>query len=577
MKFLLVAVNAKYIHSNLAVYSLKAYAEKYGKGKNQIEIAEYTINQYSNEILSDIYKRKPDAIGFSCYIWNIKMVKEIAADYKKVSPNTDIWVGGPEVSYNSEQLLRENNFFDYVICGEGEDTFKEIVDNYENCNINVDKCSNIKGITFRKGDEIVVNEPRNPLEFSKIPFVYKDMKEFENKIIYYETSRGCPFSCSYCLSSIDKRLRFRNLEQVKKELKFFIDNNTAQVKFVDRTFNCNHNHAMEIWKFIKENDNGITNFHFEIAADLMTEDEIALIKTMRPGLIQLEIGVQSTNEETICAINRKMDFSKIKEVTGKIKEAGNIHQHLDLIAGLPFENYDSFANSFNEVYALKPDQLQLGFLKVLYGSMMKEYAKAGDIVYSDRPPYEVLSTKWLNYEQLLKLKEVESVVEIYYNSFQFENTIKKLEQEFDTAFQMYEKLGEFYKAHSVNGAKHSRVERYNLLLKFADKYKKNKDEDYKENLTLDFYLRENAKSRPEFSMDITPYKKKIRQLFLSEEIRKVLPDYTEYDSKQMEKMTHVEVFGIDSRKQTYILFDYKNRNPLNRQARIVDITKETEE
>ena len=363
------------------------------------------------------------------------------------------------------------------------------------------------------------------------------------------------------------------MELVKKELKFFLDNKMAQVKFVDRTFNCRHDHAMEIWRFIKENDNGITNFHFEIAADLMTGDEIELIGTMRPGLIQLEIGVQSTNEETIKAIHRKTDFSKIAEVTEKIKRAGNVHQHLDLIAGLPYEDYETFANSFNQVYALKPDQLQLGFLKVLHGAMIEEDAVRDEIVYGSKPPYEVFSTKWIDFEHILKLKQIEQVVEIYYNSSQFANTIRQLENEFETPFELYEKLGMYYKEHLLGGEKHSRVDRYHLLLEFADKNKKSEQWNYRELLTLDFYLRENAKTRPGFARDLAPYKKKIRRIFSTEKIRVILPDYEAYDAKQIERMTHVEVFGIDTEEKVYILFDYKNRNPLNKQARIVDVTK----
>lgn len=588
MKFLLVAINAKYIHSNLAVYSLKSYAEKYGQKDIQIEIAEYTINQYADEILRDIYEKKPDAIGFSCYIWNVAMIKSIIADYKKICPETHIWLGGPEVSYNVKQVLAENTFVDYVMYGEGEETFKNITDIYGANDSDFEK---VKGIAFRKNNEIVVNPPEPPVDLSSVPFVYQDMNEFENKIIYYETSRGCPFSCSYCLSSIDKKLRFRDLELVKTELKFFIDNNTRQVKFVDRTFNCKHDHAMEIWKFIKDHDNGVTNFHFEVAADLMTEDEISLIRTMRPGLIQLEIGVQSTNEKTLEAINRKTNLSKIAQVTSEIRQGKNIHQHLDLIAGLPYEDYLSFANSFTQVYAMKPDQLQLGFLKVLHGSMMEAGTEQFEIIYSDSAPYEVLSTKWLSFEELLKLKEVENVVEIYYNSFQFVYTINMLEKEFDNSFQMYEELGEYYKRHSLNGEKHSRVTRYNLLLNFIEetisKNKKNRfmvqtiEESclkdrmvrYREALTLDYYLRENAKTRPDFALDISEYKREIRMFFQSGAIRSILPDYRDYDSRQIEKMTHVEIFGIDREEKTYILFDYKNRNPLNKQAGTVDITE----
>ena len=573
MKFLLVAVNAKYIHSNLAVYSLKAYAEKYGHYHNEIEIAQYTINQYTEEILRDIYERKPDAIGFSCYIWNISMIQDIIADYKKICPDTDIWVGGPEVSYNMEQVFTENPSIDYIMYGEGEETFKNVLNNYKGKKIDLSVLEKIKGIAFRENGGVKMNAPEEMVDLSNVPFVYQNMKEFENKIVYYETSRGCPFSCSYCLSSIDKKLRFRNMELVKKELKFFLDNKTAQVKFVDRTFNCRHDHAMGIWEFIKENDNGITNFHFEISADLMTEDEIKLIGTMRPGLIQLEIGVQSTNEKTIKAINRKADFSKISEVTEKIRKFGNIHQHLDLIAGLPYEDYESFANSFNQVYALRPDQLQLGFLKVLHGSVMEKRTARDEIVYGSKPPYEVFSTKWIDYDHIQKLKLIENVVEIYYNSFQFVHTIRQLESEFETPFELYEKLGIYYKEHCLGGEKHSRVDRYYLLLEFAEKNKKSEQFNYRELLTLDFYLRENAKTRPAFSRDLAPYKKKIRRLFSTDNIRAIVPDYGAYDVRQIERMTHVEVFGIDIKEKTYILFDYKNRNPLNKQARIVDVTE----
>ena len=343
---------------------------------------------------------------------------------------------------------------------------------------------------------------------------------------------------------------------------------------MDRTFNCNKKHAMEIWSYIKKHDNGVTNFHFEIAADLMTEEEIALISDMRPGLIQLEIGVQSTNEKTLEAINRKTDIEKIAEITEKIHHGGNIHQHLDLIAGLPYENYESFKRSFDQVYAMKPDQFQLGFLKVLYGSMMKENSEKYGMAYSGRAPYEVLKTNWVSFDDILKLKEVEAVVEIYYNSFQFENTIRKLSELYESPFELYEQLGSFYQRHSENGEKHSRVKRYELLLNFIKKRNFEENIQWEELLTKDFYLRENAKSRPGFSKNIEKYKHQIREFFKGEEVRTILMDYEDYDSKQLEKMTHVEVFGINEDNLTYILFDYKHRNPLNKQAKLINITKQ---
>ena len=573
MKVLLGAVNAKYIHSNLAVYCLKAYAEKYGDTSDEISIGEYTINQQLDEILRDIYKRKPDMLCLSCYIWNLTYVEEICREIKKVMPQIIIWIGGPEVSYDGVKVLERLPEVDGVMKGEGEQTFCDLLHFYQDKT--VDGLQNMKGIVYREQTgQIVENEWRKTMDLSKVPFVYENMELFEHKIIYYETSRGCPFSCSYCLSSIDKRLRFRSLDLVKKELQFFIDNNTNQVKFVDRTFNCNKKHAMEIWSYIKKHDNGVTNFHFEIAADLMTDEEIALISDMRPGLIQLEIGVQSTNEKTLEAINRKTDIEKIAEITEKIHHGGNIHQHLDLIAGLPYENYESFKRSFDQVYAMKPDQFQLGFLKVLYGSMMKENSEKYGMAYSGRAPYEVLKTNWVSFDDILKLKEVEAVVEIYYNSFQFENTIRKLSELYESPFELYEQLGNFYQKHSENGEKHSRVKRYELLLNFIKKRNFEENIQWEELLTKDFYLRENAKSRPGFSKNIEKYKHQIREFFKGEEVRTILVDYEDYDSKQLEKMTHVEVFGINEDNLTYILFDYKHRNPLNKQAKLINITKQ---
>lgn len=590
MKFLLVAINAKYIHSNLGVFSLKAYVEEYCKTKNkiEIEIAEYTINQRSEDIVRDIFERQPDAIGFSSYIWNIDMVNAIANDYKKICPDTDIWAGGPEVSYNIEQVLKNNRSIDYIMYGEGEEIFKNVIETYNK----TDNFSEIKGVAYRINNDIVINPPQPPIDMSAIPFAYNDIKDLENKIIYYETSRGCPFSCSYCLSSIDKKLRFRDIDIVKKEIIFFINHRVPQVKFVDRTFNCNPDRAMEIWQFIKDNDNGITNFHFEIAADLMNDKEIAMISDMRPGLIQLEIGVQTTNDKTLSEINRKTSINKISEVTEKIQQQKNIHQHLDLIAGLPYENLESFEKSFNQVYSMKPDQLQLGFLKVLHGSEMERRAEEFGIVYSSKPPYEVLKTKWLSYRDIMVLKMVEDAVEIYYNSFQFENTIFMLEKEYESPFKLYLGLGEYYKKNSPNGEKHSRIDRYKILFNYIEKNVKESCMNYyRESLTVDFYLRDNTGSRPPFASDNRCYKKEVQKLYKSDEIRKILPGYELYDSKQLEKMTHVEMVLENtlshmklscsrhsenrniSQRHRYILFDYRKRSPLNKQAKIIDVTE----
>ena len=553
MKILLAACNAKYIHSNLAVYNLKSCSGEYS---SRVVVKEYTINQIRDDILKDIYLEQPDVVCFSCYIWNISFVRELVPDLKKILPQVEFWAGGPEVSYDAVEFLKKNPAFFGVMVGEGEETFHELAGYY--IERKPETLSGIRGVAFRdenKGRDIVHTGWRELMDLSKVPFAYSNLTEFKNRIIYYESSRGCPFSCSYCLSSIDKKLRFRDIELVKKELKFFIDNKVPQVKFVDRTFNCKHDHAMEIWRYITENDNGITNFHFEISADLLRAEELALMKTMRPGLIQLEIGVQSTNPQTIKAIRRTMDFEKLKGIVEQIHSFGNIHQHLDLIAGLPYEGYDSFHKSFCDVYALRPEQFQLGFLKVLKGSYMMEMTGEYQILYKDREPYEVLSTAWLTYGEILRLKMVESMVEVYYNSVQFKNTLVFLEKYFDDPFRMYEALGRFYEKKGYSEISHSRMRRYEILMEFAGEQKEIPSEALSDVMLLDLYLRENLKSRPSFASDQKPYER-------------LIWDYRK--AKKIPKTAHIEVFR-DGKK---LLFDYTDRDPLTNNAQLTDITDE---
>ena len=553
MKILLAACNAKYIHSNLAVYNLKSCSGEYS---SRVVVKEYTINQIRDDILKDIYLEQPDVICFSCYIWNISFVRELVPDLKKILPQVEFWAGGPEVSYDAVEFLKKNPAFFGVMVGEGEETFHELAGYY--IERKPETLSEIRGVAFRdenKDRNIVHTGWRELMDLSKVPFAYSNLTEFKNRIIYYESSRGCPFSCSYCLSSIDKKLRFRDIELVKKELQFFIDNKVPQVKFVDRTFNCKHDHAMEIWRYITEHDNGITNFHFEISADLLRAEELALMKTMRPGLIQLEIGVQSTNPQTIKAIRRTMDFEKLKRIVEQIHSFGNIHQHLDLIAGLPYEGYDSFYKSFCDVYTLHPEQFQLGFLKVLKGSHMMEMTGEYQILYKDREPYEVLSTAWLTYEEILRLKMVESMVEVYYNSGQFKNTLVFLEKYFDDPFRMYEALGRFYEKKGYSEISHSRMRRYEILMEFAGEQKEIPLEALSDVMLLDLYLRENLKSRPSFASDQKPYE---RQIW----------DYRK--AKKIPKTAHIEVFRDGKR----LLFDYTDRDPLTNNAQLTDITDE---
>ena len=541
MKIILAACNAKYIHSNLAVYDLQAYARQY---QQHILLKEYTINQQKDEIMKDLYEEKPDVICFSCYIWNISFVKELAEDLKKVLPSVPFWAGGPEVSFDAEAFLAANPAFDGVMVGEGEETFLELAGYYVDHRKSLEQ---IRGIAFRKENQVLHNGWREIMDLSKVPFPYKDLQDFDHRIIYYESSRGCPFSCSYCLSSVDKKLRFRSLDLVRKELQFFLDHKVPQVKFVDRTFNCKHDHAMAIWKYIVEHDNGVTNFHFEIAADLLREEELELMATMRPGLIQLEIGVQSTNLQTLEAIRRKTDFSRICQIVERIHSFGNIHQHLDLIAGLPYEDYDSFHHSFNDVYALRPQQFQLGFLKGLKGSLMKQMEKEYGIVHKEKEPYEVLSTNWITYEDVLNLKKVENMVEVYYNSGQFENSLKYVETLFPDSFTMYEALGRFYEQKGYDCISHNRLRRYEILLEFIESLKQGDVQKGADALVLDLYLREKLKSRPSFAKDQKAEEKKI---------------WAYRKQENIPKTAHIQVFW-DGR---VLLFDYEKKDPLTGNA-----------
>lgn len=592
MKFLLIAVNAKYIHTNPALYSLKAYASQYGMEEaleQHIQIAEYTINNRLDEILSGIYKQSPDAVAFSCYIWNITEILCLVREFHKIMPYVPIWLGGPEVSFRAEQVMNSYPELTGIMVGEGEDTFLELLQYYVGKEIVSEKqeqkaLDEIRGIVFRKGEEIVPTGERELTDLNRLPFLYDDLSGFEHKIIYYESSRGCPFRCSYCLSSIDKKVRLRNMDIVKKELQFFLDHNVLQVKFIDRTFNCNHDHAMEIWRYIKEHDNGITNFHFEIAADLLNEEELILLSTLRPGAVQMEIGIQTTNPKTIEEIRRIMDVDKLEKIVCRLHQGNNIHIHLDLIAGLPYEDYESFKNSFNRVYAMNPEQLQLGFLKVLSGSYMAEKCEDYGILYRDMPPYEVLKTNWLSFEDLCRLKQIEEMVELYYNSNQFTHTLPYLERFFEGPFALFEGLAAFYERMGYFISTPSRIYRYEVLLQFAKEETEGDSQLIKELLTMDVYLRENAKSRPVFARDLNPYKEKINSFFRLEEKRRgkrkhLLSAYEDYDPRIMIRMLHMEPFSYDIQgkspsyekleEEIFVLFDYQNRNPLTHEGEVL--------
>ena len=573
MKFLVVGINSKYIHSNPAIHYLKEYAGK--EYEDSIELAEYTINQRGEEILADIYKRNPDVLGISCYIWNFSMVQELLHELPKLLPGRDIWLGGPEVSFEGEQVLKDFPMVTGIMVGEGEATFRELLGYYKQNDRSFEK---IAGLLLPGG----YTKGREELSLDDLPFLYEDLSEYRNRILYYETSRGCPFQCIYCLSSVERKVRLRSMEKVKRELQFFLDRKVPQVKFVDRTFNCNRGHAMEIWRYIKGHDNGVTNFHFEVAADIMTQEQLEVLSDMRPGLVQLEIGIQTTNEQTLHEINRYVNTDHIAQVVAALREKENIHIHLDLIAGLPFEDYESFGHSFDEVYDMEPEQLQLGFLKVLKGSPMFYLAEKYGVVYQSKPPYEVLYTDWLSYGDVLKLKQIEEMVELYYNSNQFRATLRILKENFESPFAMFEALAEYYEKKGYFTNAPARGYRYQVLLDFACEVDGEKQELYRELLTYDYYLRENAKSRPSFAKDLSKYHEVIWDFYRKEEeAPDILRNYRDYHAKQTLKMTHMEVFTypvwekeaekicVKGQEPGFMLFDYQVRNPLNQDARTV--------
>ncbi|WP_352398706.1 DUF4080 domain-containing protein [[Clostridium] aminophilum] len=667
MRVLLAAVNAKYIHANLAVLYLR---EVTGDLPAETIIGEYTINMRKEEILEDIYRKHPDIICFSCYIWNRNMIAGLIRDLRRILPEVPIWAGGPDVTYEAESFLEQFPECTSVMVGEGERSFRGLIGA---CLRGEKDLSGIPGLVFRDEDgSIRRNAPAVPMAMDDLPFVYcpeldyggkcsaedhlsggepqhtektqrreqlqpidqpqcmgklqcreqpQRMTEseapcraqqgdgdwaFENRIIYYETSRGCPFSCSYCLSSVSDRTRFRSLSKVLPELQFFLDRKVPQVKFVDRTFNCSHEHAMAIWKYIAEHDNGITNFHFEIGADLLREDEMDVLAGLRPGAVQLEIGVQSVNPDTIRAIDRVMDLGILRRNVDRIHRAGNIHCHLDLIAGLPYEDLASFRHSFDEIFRMKPDQLQLGFLKLLKGSALCRDADKYGIVCSPEAPYEVLRTDWISYEDLLELRGVEEMTEVYYNSFQFSTSVTLLADVKGSPYEFFRALSEFYRENHLTGRAFSRIQRIDILREFAESWDPEEKGRYEELFLLDLYLRENSRRRPEWAKEAltAEAKEEVREFLRRQaalpEAERRLRGYEAYDSRQMEHMTHAETFtdpyvvrllreavknggfsrnvdenlkNVDKEEplvdRITVLFDYRRRDPLNGNADVI--------
>lgn len=570
MKTLLMAMNSKYIHTNLALRDLLEYGRQ--RGIDEGELLECTINQRLPQILEQVYRRKPNLLLLSCYIWNIRQQLDLAAEYKLIDPAVRIVLGGPEVSYNSAQVLRENPAVEAVLCGEGEEPYVAL----RRCLAEGGRYGDVPSLTWRDGEDIVENPWAPETDLAQLPFPYPDLGELKDKIFYFESIRGCPFRCSYCLSSVVKTLRFMPLEMACGYLQRFLDAKVPQVKFVDRTFNCNKEHALGIWRYLVEHDNGVTNFHFELTANLLDQEMLDFLATVRPGLFQFEIGVQSTNEATIREIRRAASTKRILEVSRCIDSWKNIHLHLDLIAGLPYEDFDSFGRSFDDVMAIRPQQLQLGFLKILKGSYMAQKAPDYGMVYSQQAPYQVYRTNWLSFEETLLLEDTAEVVDLYYNSGLYSRALDFCLEGEGSAFGFFRDLGQRFRRAGYFQKNPSPEEKLSLLRDF---FLARREENarrlplFEELCLYDLCRHGKPKKLPDWlsTQGNRPYKEAIDRFFdLPETIPSLLPEYGDEEPKKVQRLAHLQVFDWDPRSgeegPCALLFNYRRRDLLGNAA-----------
>lgn len=492
MKVLLIAINSRYIHSNLAVRYLRAYTKDMGY---ECKIKEFSINDREEHVLEQIIEEEPDVVAISTYIWNVEMVERLANLIKIVNPSIEIVYGGPEVSYDSMIFLK-NNEGEYVIEGEGENTYREFIE-YK---LGKREIESIRGLYYKKEGNVLYNGSRPAMSLDDVVFPYEEDEDLTNKIVYYESSRGCPFNCKYCLSSTSHGVRFKSIDKVLKELQFFIDKKVKLVKFVDRTFNCNTKHSMAIWNFLINADTN-THFHFEISADILKDEEIELLRKAPLDRFQFEVGVQTTNDDVLRNINRFVNFSDIKEKVQELLSIRNIKQHLDLIAGLPGEDYDSFVRSFNDVHSIKPEEIQLGFLKLLKGSAMREESSKYDMKFSTYPPYEILSTNKISYKEIIILKKVEGVVDKYYNSQKFNNILKYFYNKYDRPYNFFYELAMFFDKKGYFNKNIGNSEYYKVFLDFNMEILKNDDVYLKDIIRFDYLTFNKKRGMPEFLRD----------------------------------------------------------------------------
>lgn len=560
MKTVLVAVNAQYIHTSLAVRSIAACLRSQKAG--QVEICEFTINQPLALALEELVACKADVYLFSCYIWNVDFVATLAEDLRRLLPKAHIAAGGPQAAYAAEEFLQTHLAFEAVLCGEGE----VVCGPYLRA-LDEDEEPYLSGVVYRGQSGIKKGPPAPLAELDVLPFAYEDLGALQGKIMYYESMRGCPYRCSYCLSAAQQGLRFKALPKVFEELDRLLAAAPAQVKFVDRTFNCDKARALEIWRYLARRDNGTTNFHFEMAGDVFDEKSLVFLAGVRPGLFQFEIGVQSTNEETLLAIHRNAKLKILFDNVKRLQAGGNIHLHLDLIAGLPHEDLESLAVSFNRVYEARPEQLQLGTLKVLDGTEMQCAAGEYGIVCSAHAPFEVLRTNWLGYEEVCEVKRIAHMVDAYYNSGRFVHIIEHMCAQFATPFAFYQRLAEFYQNKGHPAAPLSKVGHYDLLAAFMKSQGLPLNERAQWLCRYDLLLHEKPRAVPQWVQvdGAQPYGLEVLEFYKKEEnIRRYLPQYEDCEPKQIRRMAHIEVFPFDpdtgEEGNCALLFDYTRRD-----------------
>ncbi|MCC0735130.1 B12-binding domain-containing radical SAM protein [Clostridioides sp. ZZV14-6009] len=571
MKILLTTLNSKFIHTNLAIRYLKEFV----RDLIEVDMKEYTINNDLDYILKDIYKNEYDIILFSTYIWNIGDIVKLCDNLKKIRPNTKIALGGPEVSYDSYEAMKKYDFVDYILYGEGELIFRDLVLRLKGKK----EIKNVDGLVYRQGSEIIANKPMELLQnLDEIPSPYENLnpKEYENRIVYYESSRGCPFNCQYCLSSTIPGLRYFSLDRIKRDLKALIDARVSQIKFIDRTFNANKKVAMEIMDFLMKNDNGYTTYHFEVTAYLIDDKMIEFLADCKEGLFQFEIGVQSTNEKTLDAVGRRDDFKKLSHVVQTVASYRNIHQHLDLIAGLPYEDYESFENSFNDVFNLGIEHLQLGFLKMIKGTGMRKVADEHGFKYKDYAPYEFLYNNYISYEETLKLKDIEDILERYYNSKNFVLSMRYIIGRFykQSPFKFFETFAKYFDENGYFDLAQGKNQLYKILLDFYNE-KINIDNDvFNDILKYDYISLGKTSNIPQFfnKLDVDDFKNRCH-VFLqdNDNLSTYLPNFVDKPAKHIIKYVHFEPFKFNivdlknninteiREEENIVLFEYDDK------------------